>query len=358
MMDPRDQGEAIKSLPSTQQSDLRGGMTDTLSHDESPSTIAGGEGHGLLTMPNGRSIPFKAHPLADLFPMMSADEMAALIEDVRDRGVQRPIVLLDGMVLDGRNRYMAARDAGVGYRVVEFTGTDPLAFVISENMRRRHLTDSQRAMVAAKIAKLPKGANQHSGASADLPTLSTADAAEQLNVPVRTVTAAKAVVRDGAAELVAAVDAGEVSVSAAAEVAKLPEAQQQQIVAHGPAAVKEAAKAARQKPDTVAKAPVRPASNLTPEALAEENEALKADLETVNSKLAAVTRERDDLKARVADLSDENQGPVISRLQQKVAGLKYKLSNAEDAAKRAEFKEKKAVARVKELESMPVDMGV
>ena len=358
MMDLRDQGEATKSLPSTQQSDLRGGMTDTLSYDESSSAIVGGEGNGLLTMPNGRSIPFKAHPLADLFPMMSADEMAALVEDVRDRGVQRPIVLLDGMVLDGRNRYMAARDAGVGYRVVEFTGEDPLGFVISENMRRRHLTDSQRAMVAAKIAKLPKGANQHSVASADLPTLSTADAAEQLNVPVRTVTAAKAVVRDGTAELVAAVDAGEVSVSAAAEVAKLPEAEQQQIVAHGPAAVKEAAKAARQKPDTVAKAPARPASNLTPEALAEENEALKAYLETVNSKLAAVTRERDDLKARVADLSAENQGPVISKLQQQVAGLKYKLSNAEDAAKRAEFKEKKAMARVKELESMPVDMGV
>ncbi|VDC49728.1 hypothetical protein BREV_BREV_01374 [Brevundimonas mediterranea] len=259
------------------------------------------------------------------------------------------------MVLDGRNRYLAAREAGRGYRVVEYTGDDPVGFARSENIRR-HETNSERAMSAARLAKIPRGVRSDSSIALSVPT--QAEAAEMRNVSLAAVKRAKAVVESGSSELVAAVDAGTVTVSAAAEVAKLPEAEQQEIVAQGPAAVREAAKAARQKPDTVAKAPVRPASNLTPEALAEENEALKADLETVNSKLAAVTRERDDLKARVADLSDENQGPVISRLQQQVAGLKYKLSNAEDAAKRAEFKEKKAVARVKELESMPVDMGV
>lgn len=329
-------------------------MTDTLTHEEQPSDIVGGENHGLLTLPDGRSIPFKAHPLADLFPMMSAEEMAALIEDVRDRGVQRPIVLFDGQVLDGRNRYHAAREASVGYRVVEFTGTDPLAFVISENMRRRHLTEAQRASVAARLAKLPKGSNQH--ASIEAP--SQAQAAELLNVSRASVQRAAEVQQHGTPGLAAALAAGTVSASAAAEVAKLPEAEQQEIVAQGPAAVKEAAKAARQRPEPVAKAPAQPVSKLTPEALAEENEALKADFETVKWKLAAMTRERDDLKARVADLSVENQGPVISKLQQQVAGLKYKLANAEDAAKRAEFKEKKAAARVKELESTPIEMGV
>ena len=49
-------------------------MTDVLTHEEQPSEIVGGEGHGLLTLPDGRSIPFKAHPLADLFPMMSDDD--------------------------------------------------------------------------------------------------------------------------------------------------------------------------------------------------------------------------------------------------------------------------------------------
>ncbi len=330
-------------------------MTDTLTQEEQPSEIIGGEGHGLLTLPDGRSIPFKSHPLADLFPMMSKDELAALVEDVRDRGVQRPIVLLDGQVLDGRNRYMAAREAEVGYRVVDFTGPDPVAFVVSENLRRRHLSDSQRAMVAAKLAKLPPGRK-----AADMPVLAPtqAEAATALNVGERNVRAAKAIIEHGAPGLAEAVSSGDVSVSAAAEVAKLPEATQVEIVAQGPAAVKEAAKAARQRPDTVAKASTRPVTNLTTEALVEENEALKSDLEKVNTAFAALARERDDLKALVADLAPENQGPAVSRLTKQVAGLKYKLANAEDAAKRAEFKEKKALARVKELENTPIEMGV
>ncbi len=338
-------------------------MTDTLTHEEQPSEIRGGEGHGLLTLPGGKSIPFKAHPLADLFPMMSADEMKALVDDVRDRGVQRPIVLLDGMVLDGRNRYHAAREAEVGYACVDFMGDDPRAFVISENMRRRHLTEAQRAMIAKRLETTKHGdvarlhvqdANLHLGEK----PMDRAAAASALNVSPRSVATAAQVIENGAPELVAAVDSGTVSLSAAAEVAKLPEAEQQKIVAQGPDAVKDAAKAARQKPATVTKPAARPSSKLTPEALAEENEALKADLETINGKLATITRERDDLKARVADLSAENQGPVISKLQQQVAGLKYKLANAEDAAKRAEFKEKKAAERVKVLEQTPVDMGV
>lgn len=330
-------------------------MTDILTHEERPTDIAGGEGHGLLTMPDGRSIPFKAHPLADLFPMMSADEMAALVEDVRERGVQRPIVLLDGMVLDGRNRYMAAREAGVGYRAVDFTGEDPIAFVISENLRRRHLTDSQRAMVAARLAKLPQGRK-----AADLPVSATqAEAAAAMHVGERTVRAAKAVVDQGAPALVAAVDAGEVSVNAAAEVAKLPQAEQVEIVAKGPEAVKEAASEARRAKTTEPKAekpkPL-PSSKLTPEALAEEHEAVKEDLARVRADLERVTRERDDLKAKVADLSAQNQGAVISKLQRQVEGLKYKLANAEDAAKRAEYKQKAAEKRVKELENLPIEM--
>lgn len=337
-------------------------MTDTLTPEEQPSDVVGGEGHGLLTLPDGRSIAFKAHPLADLFPMMSADEHAALVEDVRERGVQRPIVLLDGMVLDGRNRYMAARDAEVGYRVVEFTGSDPLAFVISENMRRRHLTDSQRAMVAAKIARLPKGANQHSRASADLPTLSTAAAAEQLSVPVRTVTAAKSVVRDGAAELVAAVETGQVSVSAAAEVAKLPEAEQQEIVAQGPAAVKDAAKAARHKADPVAPAPdVEPVdperrklAKLTTDALIDDVLGLRASLEDAKAKVAALKAEREDLTEKLATATSGEQGRVIGQLQRQLDQLKGRIGEHQTAAKRWEHRAKKAEARVKVLENMEV----
>lgn len=53
--------------------------------------------------------------------------------------------------------YMAARDLGITYPYCEYEGDDPLGFVISRNLKRRHLTESQRAMIAAAIAKLPRG---------------------------------------------------------------------------------------------------------------------------------------------------------------------------------------------------------
>lgn len=331
-------------------------MTDTLSPDEALSEVVGGEGHGLLTLPNGRSIPFKAHPLADLFPMMSADEMAALVEDVRERGVQRPIVMLDGMVLDGRNRYMAAREAEVGYRVVEFTGDDPVAFVISENMRRRHLSESQRAMVAAKLAKLPQGVRP-----ADMPvsTPTQPQAAAALNVGERSVRAAKAVIDHGAAGLADAVDAGTVSVSAAAEVARLPEAEQAEIVAKGPEAVRAAAKEAR-APRVQAPAEKRPANGLgglTREALEDDVISLRDENAELRKKAAADKAEIDDLKARLKEATAEDQGKVIGGLQKQLQAAKYARDEALAAAKRMEFKLKKAEARVKELEETPVEMG-
>jgi hypothetical protein len=87
----------------------------------------------------------------------------------------------------------------------------------SLNLHRRHLDESQRAIVAAKIAKLPKGANQHT-APANLPTQSRA--AELLNVSERSVRAARSVIDHGAPELVHAVEQGRVSVSAAEAAAR------------------------------------------------------------------------------------------------------------------------------------------
>lgn len=360
-MTPSPNMEEAKGLPAFQHNNQnppeRDNMTDVLSHEEQPSEVVGGEGHGLLTLPNGRSIPFKAHPLADLFPMMSADEMAALVEDVRERGVQRPIVLLDGMVLDGRNRYLAARDAGVGYRVVEFTGTDPVGFVISENLRRRHLTDAQRQMVGARIAKLPKGANQHSANALSSPTQS--QTAQMLGVSVDGIKRAKAVVEGGSPELVAAVDAGTITVSAAAEVAKLPEADQAEIVAQGPAAVRAAAKESR-APKVQAPAEKRPANGLgglTREALEDEVIGLREENADLRKKDADAKAEVSDLKARLKEATADDQGKVIGSLQKQVQAAKYARDEALAATKRMEFKLKKAEARVKELEQAPIDMS-
>src|SRR5712671_1568024 len=95
----------------------------------------------------------KFHPLCEMFPLMVEDELDALVEDIRKNGLLEPIITYHGKILDGRNRYRACPLAGVAPRFEPYTGSDPLAFVISKNVRRRHLTQEQKRDVIAKLLK-------------------------------------------------------------------------------------------------------------------------------------------------------------------------------------------------------------
>src|SRR2546423_184279 len=87
------------------------------------------------------------HAAAELFPLMAGDSFAELVEDIRVNGLHESIVRADdGAILDGRNRYLACLAAGVEPRYVTYTG-NPWTFVISPNLHRRHLTDTQRAVI-------------------------------------------------------------------------------------------------------------------------------------------------------------------------------------------------------------------
>ena len=89
------------------------------------------------------------HPAANLFPLMDGDEFAALLADIAEHGQRDAIVLHDGAILDGRNRYRACCELGVKPLTREWDGKgSPTAYVISENLYRRHLSSSQRAVVA------------------------------------------------------------------------------------------------------------------------------------------------------------------------------------------------------------------
>lgn len=94
----------------------------------------------------------KIHPAADIFPMMSEEELADLAEDIKENGLLHPIVLdADKQLIDGRNRYAACKLAGVQPRFEQLNGRDPLAFIASANLQRRNLTKGQQAMAMAKI---------------------------------------------------------------------------------------------------------------------------------------------------------------------------------------------------------------
>lgn len=93
----------------------------------------------------------KQHPLSAAFPAMSADDFQALKDDIENNGQREPVTLLDGMVLDGWHRYQACVQLGIKPQQFTFDkDKDPVAFVLSENLHRRHLTPSQRA--AAVVA--------------------------------------------------------------------------------------------------------------------------------------------------------------------------------------------------------------
>jgi ParB-like chromosome segregation protein Spo0J len=184
--------------------------------------------------------PFRApmraldfHPVADLFPMMSERELADLTADIREHGLREPVWLhRDGRIVDGRNRYRACLSVGVEPETRTYTGEDSalVSFVVSLNLHRRHLSESQRAMVAARIAGFRHGGDRVSEQAANLPLATQAEAAEQLQVSERSLRDARRVQTEGVPELAARVDAGEVAVSTAAEVATVAPERQRAIL--------------------------------------------------------------------------------------------------------------------------------
>lgn len=205
--------------------------------------------------------PIRFHEFAEVFPMLEGKLRSEFVEDIRKNGVREPIVMFEGKILDGRNRYLAARECQIEYPVVDFEGdgSDALAYSISLNLNRRHLTESQRAMASAKLAKISHGGDRRSDQAANLPVGPTqSEAASMLSISERALRSAKKVERDGVPELVNAVEVGHVSVSAAADVAGLPKDEQKKIVSEGVKSVRAAAKAVRDtrrnppepKPDT------------------------------------------------------------------------------------------------------------
>jgi hypothetical protein len=103
------------------------------------------------------------HPLSEIFPLLEEGSRAfqTLSEDIRQYGLRERIVLYEGQVLDGRNRYRACQGVGVEPIYREFTpeidGVDPLDFVISKNASRRHLTVGQLAGLAHNLQTTTHG---------------------------------------------------------------------------------------------------------------------------------------------------------------------------------------------------------
>ena len=180
------------------------------------------------------SIP-DIHPLASLIPEMSESEYRELCDDVAAHGLRQPIVIYEGLVLDGRHRARACEETGAVPRFEEYAGDEPAAHVLSLNLHRRHLSVSQRSMIATDFlphleaeararqveAGKAHGRGTDSSASFDAelsapsrPDRASDRAARAVGVGAPTVQRAKRVAQE-APDLVAAVRSGELTVNAA-----------------------------------------------------------------------------------------------------------------------------------------------
>lgn len=169
---------------------------------------------------------------------MSDDEFQRLVDDIRLNGQREPIWTYQNKIIDGRNRYNACQVLNIEPLTREFTGESKqlISFVVSLNLHRRHLSESQRAMVGAKLATMERGYNeiQDKESNTQICTLvSQGEASKLLNVSQRSVSSAAKILKEGVSELAEKVEKGEISVSQASKIAALPKGKQIRLIKKG-----------------------------------------------------------------------------------------------------------------------------
>lgn len=267
------------------------------------------------------NVQFELHPLCTLFPRMAGAEFAALCADIKANGLRTPIVLHDGMILDGGNRYRACVETGVRMEFVEFGGSSAVSFVLSSNLHRRHMTAGQQAAIVASAQDWAKAQ----------PVGNPAFKAQKCSVAPL----------DTAAGRAAESGASLRTQKMADKVAKADPALAKQ-VAHGEvslpkAAAKVGAKAAKPAPK---QEPVRPSAAAP--ALAEDDAPNVAEL------LDSLERELRQAQGQVSEwekamLADDSKGEVAKALRRAEHAERRQRELMEDAAvqkKRADFYER------------------
>jgi len=147
-------------------------------------------------------VPLEDHPIAEIFPLLPDEELEELSRDIEEKGLRSPIMIHEGKILDGRNRYRAIKlmPSWSGkldlWWLTKYLGPDPVEYVISVNHRRRHLTYEQCVAAAAELANMSQGERTDlSEPSANWRKVSQNQAAELFKVSERSVQRAVALRR-------------------------------------------------------------------------------------------------------------------------------------------------------------------
>lgn len=177
-------------------------------------------------LPSCDRAKYEIHEVANLLPDMSTEEYNNLRADIQRQGLLEPIWTYQGKIIDGRHRYRACEQLQIPLpppREYEGDEKDLVPFVVGLNMNRRHLNESQRALVADQIAKHFESAKLHSVDTLDA-------AAKMVNVSRRSVATARKVRKECIPEVHEAVKSGKIRVSDAASLARKPEEKQRDAI--------------------------------------------------------------------------------------------------------------------------------
>lgn len=99
----------------------------------------------------------KFHRYAEIFPLMNSEEMADLVNTIQDHGQEDEIIMFEGRILDGRNRYIACHQLHIVPKIkpIDFASNeDALQYVLDHNLSRRHLSRAQKATVALEATEI------------------------------------------------------------------------------------------------------------------------------------------------------------------------------------------------------------
>jgi N6-adenosine-specific RNA methylase IME4 len=167
---------------------------------------------------------YETHPAADVLPLMEGPPFAELVADVAKNGVLEPVRLdSEGRIVDGRNRARACIELGkeIPTTVLAEDGIDVVTYVLAKNLRRRHLSPSQAAIVIDRLATLPRGRPSKNTPSAEL---SVAEAAKLVGGSPRSAAKVREIKKLGRGDLYLAVERGEKTVDRALREARRDEA--------------------------------------------------------------------------------------------------------------------------------------
>ncbi|WP_072322323.1 plasmid replication/partition related protein [Luteibacter sp. UNCMF366Tsu5.1] len=261
---------------------------------------------------------------------LTPDEYESLERSLLTEGCREALVLWGDTLVDGHNRYGICRKHDIPFRTVQndrFQSLDDVhLWMIEQHLGRRSVSDFQRGVLALRkreilasrrareaategeevVPDLPFDATGAQPAQAKTarpaPAETRKEIAREARISSNQVGMIEKIRKEAAPEVVAAVKAGALSISAAAAVASLPEEEQRAAASAGDAELKEAAKRVRESKR-------KPREKPTDEVKALRDQV--AELEAENRNLR---REIDALRARLGEAvpGDEEQDEALA----------------------------------------------